>query len=81
MAGDGAHRVETGARHGQKLVANPQEVLADDMQVRIRHQMVDIGDPSGDRVLHRDHGIRDLAGGHRGERFFEGRQATGSQSG
>jgi hypothetical protein len=67
-------RVELRAWHRQQLVAHPQEVLADDVQVRIGHQMVDVGDPSRHRVLDRDHGIGDVARRHRGEGLLEGRR-------
>ena len=44
-----------------QLVVHAQEVLADDVQVRLRQQVVDVGDAAGDRVLDRDHGERGLA--------------------
>ena len=47
-------------------------MLADDVQAGIRHQVVDVGDAAGHRVLDRDHAERGLAGTDRGEGIFEG---------
>ena len=39
-----------------------QEILADDVQLGVRHQVMDVGDAAGDRVLDRDHAEVGLAG-------------------
>ena len=46
-----------GARRGHELVAHAQEVLADDVEIGVRQQVMDVGDAAGDRVLDRDHGV------------------------
>ena len=38
-----------------------QEVLADDVEVGVRQQVVDVGDAAGERVLDRDHAEIGLA--------------------
>ena len=43
-----------GQRHQGELDA--QEVLADDVQVGVGQEVVDVGHPAGDRVVDRDHG-------------------------
>jgi len=48
-------------------------VLADDVQVGVRQQVVDVGDAAGDRVLDRDHAELGLARRYRGKRVLEGR--------
>ena len=63
--------VAPGQRH--QLVAHAQEVLADDVEVGVRQQVMDVGDAAGDRVLDRDHGIARLARLHGGQRVLEGR--------
>jgi len=40
---------------GQQLMPHRHEVLAHDVQARMRHEMMDVGDAAGDRVLDRDH--------------------------
>ena len=53
-----------GQRHQRELDA--QEVLADDVQARVRQEVVDVGDPARDRVVDRDHrelGVPALDGG------------------
>ena len=47
--------VELGAFDAEQLVLHRHEMLGDDVQLRIRHQMMDVGDAAGDRVLDRDH--------------------------
>ena len=51
---------------------DPLVVLGDDVQARRGQQVVDVGDPSGDRVLDRDHGQRGRALARRGKGGFEG---------
>ena len=43
------------AGHPEQLMMDAQEVLADDIEMRCRHQMVDVGDAPGHRVVDRDH--------------------------
>ena len=50
-----------------------QEMLADDVQLRMRQQVMDIGDASGDRVLDRDHAELGFALLDRRECVLEGR--------
>ena len=69
--------LEPGARHRQQMVVHPLKMLADDVQAAMRHQVVDVGDPSGDRVLDRDHRQLGAALAHRGERILE-RVSAGS---
>ncbi len=69
------HRLELGqldARQREQLVADPLEMLGDDMQPRMRQQMMNVGDAAGHRVLDRDHGELGGAGLNRGERILEG---------
>src|ERR1043166_3296479 len=54
-------------------MAHGQEILGDDVQVRGRHQVMDVGDAPGDRIFDRDHAELRLAGGDRRERILEGR--------
>jgi hypothetical protein len=69
------------ARAGHHLVVDGQKPLADDMQARLRQQMVDVGDAAGDRVLDRDHAQIGLARGDRGQRILEGGAGQGSAFG
>ena len=39
----------------EQLVAHRHEMLGDDVQPGVRHQMMDVGDAAGDRILDRDH--------------------------
>src|SRR3981189_2207739 len=34
----------------QQLMAHRHEMLGDDMEPRVRHEMMNVGDPAGDRV-------------------------------
>ena len=56
-----------------QLIADRQEPFGDDVQLRGRHQMMDVGDAAGDRILDRDHAEIDLAVGQRSETILEGR--------
>ena len=60
-----------GRRH--QLVAHAQEVLADDVEIGVGQQVMDVGDAAGDRVLDRDHGEARLARLHRLQRVLERR--------
>jgi hypothetical protein len=53
-------------------VVDPLEVLAHDMQARVRDQVVDVGHPAGDRVVDRDHAVEGQAIAHGGEGVLEG---------
>ena len=56
----------------EQLVLHRHEMLGDDVQLRIRHQMMDVGDAAGDRVLDRDHAEIGVARAQRRERVLEG---------
>ena len=64
---------ELRARKCQKLLPDALEMLADDIELRIRQEMMNVGDAAGDRILDRDHGELGFATLHRGERILEGR--------
>src|SRR6476646_10957633 len=53
-------------------MADALEMFANNEQPRIGQQMMDVGDPAGDRVLDRDHGEPCLAALHRGKCVLEG---------
>jgi hypothetical protein len=53
------------------MVVHPLKMLADDMQAAMRHQVMDVGDPAGDRILDRDHRPLRAAVAHGGERLLE----------
>ena len=53
------------ARQRHQLVAHAQEVLADDVEIGVGQQVMDVGDAAGDRVLDRDHGEPRFARLHR----------------
>ena len=63
--------VEPRAGHPEQLMMDPEEVLADDMEMRCRHQMVDVGDPPGNRVFDRDHREMRRPGRHGRKRVLE----------
>jgi len=63
--------LERGALHRQQVVVHALEVLADDVQPRMRHQVVHVGDAARDRVLERDHAKLGLAVAHRREGVIE----------
>ena len=71
MAADRADLGKARARQRQQMMVHPLEMLADDVQPRIRHQMMDVGDPAGDRILDRDHRQARPALAHRGEGVLE----------
>ena len=54
-----------------ELIANRQKPFGDDVQARRRHQMMDVGDAAGDRILDRDHAEIDVAGNERSEAVLE----------
>ena len=69
----GLDGLEGRALRRHQLVADRQKPFGDDVQLRSRHQVMDVGDAAGDRILDRDHAEIDLAGGERGEAILEGR--------
>ena len=56
-----------------QLMAHRHEMLGNDVQAGVRHQVVNVGDAAGDRILDRDHAEAGLAGADRREGVFEGR--------
>jgi hypothetical protein len=73
VAFDRLDLAELGPAHAHQLMADRQKPLADDVQIRSRQQVMDVGDAAGDRVLDRDHAEIGLAGGDRRQRVLEGR--------
>ncbi len=63
--------VQTRARQGQELMVHTQEMLADDVEIGVRHQMMNVRDAAGHRVFDRDHRQMRGAGGHHGEGIFK----------
>ena len=61
----GLDLVQLRALEPHQLEPDRHEVLGDDVQRRCRQEVVDVGDPAGDRVLHRDHGEFGIADGGR----------------
>ena len=57
----------------QQLMSHRHEMLGDDVQAGVRHQVVNVGNPAGDRVLDRDHPELGLTRGDRGKRILERR--------
>ena len=72
---------KAGAGHREQVMVHPLEVLADDLEAGMRHQVMDVGDPAGDRVLDRDHRPLGLAVAHRRERLLERSVGTASRCG
>ena len=68
-------------RHAKQLVVHPHELLADDVQPAARQQVVHVGDPAGDRVVDRDHGVARLPLAHGRERILERVAGQGDQLG
>ena len=79
-----AHRFdvgELGARNRQQVMLHPLEMLADDMQPRIGHQVVDVGHPPRHRVLDRNQAQPGAAFLHGGKGVLEGRAGQGLEVG
>ena len=55
VASDRADRGQTGARQTEQVMVHPLEMLADDVEVRAGHEMVDIGDTAGHGILDSNH--------------------------
>ena len=81
VAVDGLDGRERRAFHRHQLVADRQEVLADDVQPRRRHQVMDVGDAAGHRILDRDHAEIGLAGGIAAKASSKVGQGRGSRPG
>ena len=64
-------REQRGVRQRHQLMAHAQEMLADDVQSRVRQQVMDVRHPPGHRVLDRDHGVAGVATLHRRQRILE----------
>ena len=75
---DGLER-RAGRRH--QLMAHAQEMLADDVEIGVGQQVMDVGDAAGDRVLDRDHGEPRFARLHRLQRVLERRAGDGLEVG
>ena len=69
---DGLDAVERCAPGRHQLVAHRHEVLGHDVQAGMRHQVMNVGDPAGHRVLDRDHAERGMAGADSRECVLEG---------
>ncbi len=65
--------LQRGARQRHQAVLDPLEVLGHDLELGVRQQAVQVGDPAGDRVLDRDDGQLRLAGLDRAHGRIEGR--------
>jgi hypothetical protein len=72
MAVHGADFRAVDARQRHQLEMNRHEILADDMQLGFGQQVVNIGDPAGDRVFDRDHRQVRFTLSQRIEGVFEG---------
>jgi len=60
-------------RVDDELLPDALEMLADDIELRIRQKMMDVGNAAGDRILDWDHGELRRTSLHRGKRVLEGR--------
>ena len=56
----------------EELMMDAQEVLADDVEIGGRHQIMNVGDAAGDRIVDGDHGEHGFAILHRREGVLEG---------
>ncbi len=68
------HRLDLALRHTRQdheLEADRHEIFADDVEARLRHQVMDVGDATGQRILDRDHRQIRIAAFHRVERVFK----------
>ena len=72
MAVDGFDGADAHARHGQELVMDAQKMLADDIEIGGRHEMMNVGDAARHRIVDGDHGKGGLAILHRLEGILEG---------
>ena len=63
------------------LMANRHEMLGNDVQARMRHQVMNVRHPARHRVLDRDHAEFRFARGDRGQRVLESRAGQGLRVG
>ena len=56
----------------EQLMTHPLEMLGDDMQARMRQEMMDVGDAPGHGILDRDHGELGGPALYGGQRVLEG---------
>ncbi len=73
MAFDRLDAVQRRALRRHQLMLHRQKPFGDDVQARARHQVVDVGDSAGDRVLDQDHAECGFAAGDGREGILEGR--------
>jgi hypothetical protein len=73
MAFDRPDGLQRRAFRRHQLMLHRKKPLGHDMQPRARHQMMDVSDPPGHRIVDRDHGERGTSVAHRGEGVLEGR--------
>ena len=69
VALDNLDALESRTPHREQLMVYRLEVLADDVQTRLRQQVMDVRDPAAQGVLERDHRKRCLA-------VFRGREGV-----
>jgi hypothetical protein len=72
VAVHGLERLQRGALGRQKMVHDALEMLAHDVEAGFRHQVMDVGDAAGDRVVDGDHRLRGAALADGGEGILEG---------
>ena len=80
MAVDAARSADCRALDAEQVEMDRQEMFADDMQAGAGQEMVDVGDPAGQRILDRDHAQIGRPF-YRGEGVLESGAGQGSQSG
>jgi len=80
VAVDVGDLAELRAFEAHELEVDRQEVLTDDVEARLRQQMVDVGHASGERVLDRNHGVARLARLNGGNGVLEGRAGQGLEA-
>jgi len=73
VALDRLDRFQRRAARRHQLMLNGQEIFGDDMQAGFRHQVMDVGDAAGHRIVDRDHGERGAPGAHRSEGILKRR--------
>ena len=73
MAFDGLDVRQYRALRRQQLMPHRHEMLGDDMQPRVGHEVMNIGDAASDRVFDRDHAEAGFAAADRGKGIFKGR--------
>src|SRR6202042_3439180 len=81
VAMDGFQVLDPGARDRQQLKVDREKGLAHDVQTGSGQERMDVGDPSGDRVLDRDHGEFGRAVLYGRESILEGRAGQRSEIG